>query len=62
MTEFFSLCHRVQTASGAHPSTYPMVKWLGREADHSHPAPIEVKNAWSCASTPPVRLNIVVLN
>jgi hypothetical protein len=28
------------------------VKWLGREADYSPPSSAEVKNAWSCTSTP----------
>jgi hypothetical protein len=47
----FSLHHSVQTASGAHPASYPMgtrcsfpgVKWPGREADHSPPSSAEVK-------------------
>jgi hypothetical protein len=54
---FFSLRHRVQDKSGAHPVSYPMgtscsfigVKWTGREA----PPTDEVKNAWSYISTPP---------
>jgi len=37
------------------------VKWPGREADHSPPS-AEVKNAWSFASTPPIRLHGVVLS
>jgi hypothetical protein len=28
------------------------VKWLGHETDHSPPYSAEVKNAWSCTSTP----------
>jgi hypothetical protein len=28
------------------------VKWPGCEADHSPPSSAEVKNAWSCTSTP----------
>jgi hypothetical protein len=47
----FSLHHRVQTGSGAHPVSYPMVpgalspraKWSGREANHSPPSNAEVK-------------------
>jgi hypothetical protein len=47
----FSLHHRVQNSSGAHPSSYPMgtrdtfpgVKLSGREADHSHPSSAEAK-------------------
>jgi hypothetical protein len=59
--ENFSLPHRVQTGSGAHPASHPMgsgalslwIKWPGSEADHSTPSNAEVKNAWSYASTPP---------
>jgi hypothetical protein len=51
----FSLRHRVQTGSGVHPASYPMgtgalslgVKWPGREADHSAPSSVKVKNAYS---------------
>jgi hypothetical protein len=47
----FSLHHRVQNGSGAHPASYPMgtrgfslgVKRPGREADHSPPSSAEVK-------------------
>jgi hypothetical protein len=47
----FSLHHRVQNGSGAHPASYPVgtrgsflgVKRLGREADHSPPSSAEVK-------------------
>jgi hypothetical protein len=39
------------------------VKLPGREADHSPPSsPAEVKSAWSCNSTPPVRLHGAVLS
>jgi hypothetical protein len=55
----FSLQHRVQAGSGAHPALYRMcisdsleVKRTGREADHSPPSSAEVKNAWSYTSTP----------
>jgi hypothetical protein len=49
--ESFSLHHLVQKGSGAHPASYPMytgalslgVKRPGREADHSPPSSIEVK-------------------
>jgi hypothetical protein len=65
----FSLHHRVQNGSGAHPASYPMgtrgsfpgVKRPGREADHSPPS-AEVKNAWSYTATPPVGLHGVVLS
>jgi hypothetical protein len=47
----FSLHHRVQNGSRAHPASYPMgtrdpslgVKRPGREADHSPPSSTEVK-------------------
>jgi hypothetical protein len=47
----FSLHHRVQNGSGAHPAYYPMrtkgsfpgVKRPGREADHSSTSSAEVK-------------------
>jgi len=38
------------------------VKLLGREADHSPTCNAAVKNAWSCISTPPIRLHGVVLS
>jgi hypothetical protein len=39
------------------------VKRPGREADHSPPlSSAEVKSAWSYTSTPPIRLNGVVLS
>jgi len=37
------------------------VKLLGREADPSPPSSTEVKNTWSCTSTPPICLLGVVL-
>jgi hypothetical protein len=50
----FSLHHRVQYGSGAHPASYPVgtrssftrgggIKRLGRKADHSPPSSVEVK-------------------
>jgi hypothetical protein len=47
----FSLHHRVQNGSGAHPASYPMgirgsflgIKRPGRETDHSSPSKTEVK-------------------
>jgi hypothetical protein len=47
----FSLHHRVQNGSGAHPASYPMGArgsspgdmWPGRETDHSPPSSAEVK-------------------
>jgi hypothetical protein len=42
----FSLHHRVQNGSGAHPASYPMGargSFPGGEADHSPPSSAEVK-------------------
>jgi hypothetical protein len=66
----FSLHHRVQNGSEAHPASYPTgtrgsflgVKRPGREADHSSPSSADVKNAWSYTSTFPIRLHGVVLS
>jgi hypothetical protein len=66
----FSLHHRVQNGSGAHPASYTMVlgdlslgvKRPGREANHSPPSSVEVKNEWSYTSTPSIRLHGVVLS
>jgi len=41
--------------------SYPGVKWLGYEADHSSPFSAEV-NVWSYTSTPPIYLDGVVPN
>jgi hypothetical protein len=58
----FSLHHRVQNGSGAHPASYPMrAERLQREADNSPSSSTEVKNARRCISTPPIRLHGVVL-
>jgi hypothetical protein len=54
----FSLCHIVQTSSGAHPDSSPVgtgalslaVKWPGREAYHSPQTSAEVKKTWICVS------------
>jgi hypothetical protein len=70
MAENFSVHHHVQNGSGIHPPSYPMgigssfpgVKRPGREADHSPPTSVEVKNAWSYISTLPRRLHGVVLS
>ena len=58
----FSLFKKVQTYSGAyslatklfnwHASSIPPVKWPEREVYHSRLSNIEVKNEWSCISTP----------
>jgi len=47
--------YHIQTGSGAHPASHPMVSgvltlgvnWLGHETDNSPPSTAEVKNAWS---------------
>jgi hypothetical protein len=57
----FSLRHRVQNGSGAHPVSYPMgtrcsflgIKRPRHEVDHSPTSSAEVMNAWSYISTPP---------
>jgi hypothetical protein len=41
---------------------FPGVKRPGREADHSPPSSVEVKNVWSYTSTPPIFLHGVVLS
>jgi len=38
-----------------------LVKWPGREADHSPPSDAEFKNAWSYTFTPPYVLQGMVL-
>jgi len=43
-------------------ATTPVLKQPQRVADHSPPSSAEIKNAWSCASIPPLRLHGVVLN
>jgi hypothetical protein len=57
----FSLHHRIQTDSGAHPAFYPMdnrgsfpggVKRPGREADHSPPPSTEVKKCLEISPLP----------
>jgi hypothetical protein len=62
--------HRAHTGSGVHLASYPMgtkgsfpgIQRPGREADYSPPSSVEVKNAWSCTSTLPVRLHGVVFS
>jgi hypothetical protein len=66
----FSLHHRLQTASGAHPifcpvgirATFLGLKRSGRKADLSPPPSVEIKNAWSYTSITPVRIHGVVLS
>jgi hypothetical protein len=38
------------------------VKRPGREAGHSSPSSVDVKNPWSCTATPPIRFQGVVLS
>jgi hypothetical protein len=54
-----SLHPRAQTGSGTHPASYTMGTRgsfpggeVEREADHSPPSSVEIKNAWSYTSTP----------
>jgi hypothetical protein len=57
--DLFSVHHRFQSGSGAHPASYqraPRLKWPGREADCLLPSSAEVKNTWKYASIPPVCL------
>jgi hypothetical protein len=67
----FSLYHRVQNGPGANPESLSNgyqglfslgLKRQGREADHSPLSIAEVTNVWNYTSTPPVRLNGVVLS
>jgi hypothetical protein len=66
----FSLHHRVQNGSGAHPASYPMgtrgcflrVKRPGCEADHSPPFLAEVKKCVELYLHSPIRLHGVVLS
>jgi hypothetical protein len=66
----FSLHHRVQNGSGAHPAPYPMVpgvlslgvKRPRREADHSPPSSAEVKECVELYLHFPIRLHGVVLS
>jgi hypothetical protein len=55
----FSLHHRVQTGSGFQGLFSLGVKRPWREADHSPPYGVEVKNVWSHTFTPPIRLHDV---
>jgi flagellar basal body-associated protein FliL len=64
----FSLHHRVQKGSEAHPAysmgtggSFPGARAAGRETDHSPPSSAEVKNAWSYTITPPICLHGVAL-
>jgi hypothetical protein len=65
----FSLRHRVQTGSGAHSVSYPMgkgvssgVKRPGREANHSHPSSVEVKECVELYLHSPVCFHGVVIS
>jgi hypothetical protein len=66
----FSLHHRDQNGSGAHPTSYPLgtralslgVKRSGREADHSSPSSAEVKECVELYIHSPIRLHGVVLS
>jgi hypothetical protein len=65
----FSLHHRVQNGSGAHSAPYPMgirgffprVKRPEREAYHSPPSTVDVIEALSYTSTPPIHSSYGVM-
>jgi hypothetical protein len=47
----------------SHPySTNGRITVLYREADHSTSSSVEIKNAWSYTSTPPIRFHGVVVS
>lgn len=48
----FSL-HSVQSASGAHPTDIGALSLLQRAVNYSPPSNIEIKNLYTCISTPP---------
>jgi hypothetical protein len=66
----FSLHHRVQNDSGAHPASHPMgtkgsfpgLKRPEREADHSPPSSAEVKECVELYLHSPIRLHGVVFS
>jgi len=64
MERDFSLLQNVQSGWGSnHPPMqwalpfFPGVKPPGREVNHTPPSTVEVKNEWSCTSTPPICLH-----
>jgi hypothetical protein len=67
-TEMF--VNAANSYSGAHPASYPMgtrgsfpgVKQPGREADHSPPSSVEVKEWVALYLRSPIRLHGVVFN
>jgi hypothetical protein len=36
-------------------------EWSRREADHSPPSSVDIKNVWSYISTSPIRIHVAVL-
>jgi hypothetical protein len=66
----FFLRHRLQTGSGAHPTSYTMgtgalslgIKRPRRESDHSPPSSAEVKECLEQYLHSPIRLHGVVLS
>jgi hypothetical protein len=66
----FSLHHHIQNGSGAYQASYPVgtrgsfpgIKRLGREADHSPPSSAELNNTWIHTSTRPIRLHGVMFS
>jgi hypothetical protein len=49
--EYFSFLQNVTTGPGSQV-LFLGVRWLGHEADHSPTPSNELKNEWSCTSTP----------
>jgi hypothetical protein len=66
----FSLYHCLYTDHETYPASYPVgtigfflgVKRQRRDPDRSPSSSAEVKDAWSYTSTPPIRLQGVVLS
>jgi hypothetical protein len=61
----YSLRQNFQIGSGVHPASYTIGTGFvlggqsgpGREVNHVAPSMIEVRNEWSCTSSPPVYLH-----
>jgi hypothetical protein len=58
----FSLRHRIQTCSEAHPASFKMGSGgfhAGGKANHTPPSSAKIKEAWTYTSIPPIRLDCV---
>jgi hypothetical protein len=58
----FVTCYTILMIGGSSSGKGWELKRPGREADQSPPSSAEVKSAWSYTSTPPIRLQGVVLS